>query len=141
MSWTWANSSKLILKQRIGQRVCTSSCQLLENSSRLRDGSPKEYPSFTSLHDPLHIYLNIIMHQLIMSGSQANLIEFTHGSRKYISGLYLKGEWPQVLEYHFKFHSRCIIVMQEGIYTGWGHINGDLMSLHIFGNPKACEAQ
>jgi len=39
-----------------------------------RDGLPKEYPSFRSLHDPLHIYFNIIMHQLIVSGSQANLI-------------------------------------------------------------------
>jgi len=39
-----------------------------------RDGSPKEYPLFRSLHDPLHIYFNIIMHQLITSGHQANLI-------------------------------------------------------------------
>jgi len=27
-----------------------------------RDASPKEYPSFQSLHDLLHIYFNILMH-------------------------------------------------------------------------------
>ena len=34
-----------------------------------RDASPKEYPSFWSLHNPLHIYLNVIMHHLIASGN------------------------------------------------------------------------
>jgi len=105
-----------------------------------RDGSPKEYPSFRSLHDPLHIYFTIIMHQLIVSGSMANLLEFSHGSSKYLSGLYklyLKYEWPQVLEYHFKFHNRHVIEMQEGTYMGWGHVNRDLMSLHLFWHPKS----
>jgi len=109
-----------------------------------RDGSPKEYPSFRSLHNPLHIYFNIIMHQLIVSGSQANLIEFTHGSSKYVSGLYklyLEYEWPQVLEYHFKFHNRRVVEMQEGIYAGWGHVDGDLMALHLFGHPKSRPAK
>ena len=73
-----------------------------------KDASPKEYPSFQSLHDPLHIYFNILMHNLIAAGNQLSLIQFTHGSCKYISGLYrlyLKYKWPQVLEYHLKFHN------------------------------------
>ena len=105
-----------------------------------RDSSPKEYPSFRSLHDPLHIYFTIIIHQLTVSGSMANLLEFSHGSSKYLSGLYnlyLKYEWPQVLEYHFKFHNRRIVEMQEGTYVGWGHIDRDLMSPHLFGHPKS----
>src|SRR5882724_8576135 len=68
---------------------------------------PQVYPSSRSLHDPLHIYFNILMNQLIVSGSQASLIHFAHSSSKYISGLYklyLKYEWPQVLEYNFRFH-------------------------------------
>ena len=66
-----------------------------------RDESPKEYPSFRYLHNPIHIYFNVLMHQLITSRSQASLIDFTHSSSKYISGLYklyLKYEWPQGLE-------------------------------------------
>ena len=42
-----------------------------------RDGSPKEYPSFRSLHDPLHIYFTSIMHQLIASGRTDNLVELS----------------------------------------------------------------
>jgi len=105
-----------------------------------RDASPKEYPSFRSLHDPLHIYFNVLMHQLITSRNHSSLIDFTHSSSKYISGLYnlyLKYEWPQVLEYHFKFHNRHIVEMQEGSYSSWGHVDADLMSLHLFGHPKS----
>ena len=106
--------------------------------------SPKEYPYFRSLHNPLHIYVNILMHQLISLGSPALLTKFAHGSSKYISGLYklyLKYEWPQVLEYHFKFQNRCIVEMQEGNYGGWEHMDGNLMTLHLFGHPKARPAK
>jgi len=44
----------------------------------------KEYLSFRSLHDSLHIYFNVLMHQLIASGNQASLIDFAHSSSKYI---------------------------------------------------------
>jgi len=105
-----------------------------------RDASPKEYPSFRSLHDPLHIYFNILMHHLIASGNHQALLEFAHGSSKYISGLYklyIEYEWPQVLEYHFRFHNHRIVEMQEGSYAGWEHMDGDLMSLHLFSHPRS----
>jgi len=100
--------------------------------------SPKEYPSFRSLHDPLHIYFNILMHQLITLGSPTPLTLFAHSLSKYMCGLYklYKYEWPQVLKYHFKFHNCCIVEMQEGNYGGWGHMDGDLMALYLFGHPK-----
>jgi len=104
-----------------------------------RDAAPKEYPSFQSLHDPLHIYFNILMHQLITLGDQHTLMQFIHGSSKYMSGmykLYLEYEWPQVFEYHFKFHNHRIIEMQEGHYGGWEHVASNPMSLHLFSHPK-----
>jgi len=104
-----------------------------------RDASPKEYPSFDSLHNPLHIYFAVIIHQLIMSSNTPALIAFTHGSSKYISSLYklyLDYEWPQVLEYHFKFHNRRIVEMTEGNYGGWEQVDGGLMSIHLYGHPK-----
>src|SRR5467141_936153 len=109
-----------------------------------RDTSPKEYASFRSLHDPLHIYFNILMHQLITLGNHQALLDFAHGSSKYMSGLYklqIEYEWPQVLEYHFMFHNHCIVEMQEGSYGGWEHVDADLMSLHLFGHPKARPAK
>jgi len=105
-----------------------------------RDASPKEYPSFRSLHDPLHIYFNVLMHQLIVASNPTSLIDFAHGSSKYISGLYkiyIKYERPQVLEYHIKFHNRQIVEMLEGLYTGWGHVDANLMSIYLFGHPKS----
>src|SRR5882724_11090899 len=47
-----------------------SSLQLSDTSVLIKaeqDASPKEYPLFQSLHDPLHIYFAIITHQLIAS--------------------------------------------------------------------------
>ena len=66
-----------------------------------RDMSLKEYPSFRSLHNPLHIYFNILMHQLIVLENQFILMPFTHGFSKYMAHLYkcyLEYKWPQVLK-------------------------------------------
>ena len=74
-----------------------------------------------------------------MAGNQSSLLEFAHSSSKYMSDLYklyLEYEWPQVLEYHFKFHNRRIVEMQDGIYNGWGHMDVDLMAMFLFGHPK-----
>src|SRR5882672_10058116 len=55
--------------------------------------------------------------------------------------LYLEYEWPQVLEYHFKFHNCCMVEMQEGFYGGWEHVDANLMSLHLFSHPKVRPAK
>src|SRR5882724_12080922 len=106
-----------------------------------RDASPKEYPSFRSLHDPLHIYFLVITHQLIMSSNTSALVNFTQGSSKCMLALYklyLDYKWPQVLEYHFKFDNCCMVEMQEGHYGGWEHMDSSLMSVHLYGHPKTC---
>src|SRR5882724_8133118 len=116
-------------------------CSLVRSENPFLTACPKEYPSFHCLHNPLHIYFNIIKHQLIASGNQTPLLHFAHGLSKYMSGLYklyLELEWPQVLEYHFMFHNRRIVEMQEGSYGGWEHVDADLVSLHLFSHPKAC---
>ena len=74
------------------------------------------------------------------TGNQSTLMEFAHGSAKYMSGiykLYLKYKWPQVLEYHFKSHNHHMVKMQDGNYGGWGHADMDLMSLYMFSHPRA----
>src|SRR5882724_295185 len=40
-------------------------------------------------------------------------------------------------EISLQFHNRHVVEMQEGIYAGWGHVNSDPMSLHLFGHPKS----
>jgi len=67
-------------KPRDGHLQLSEACVLIKAK---RDMSPKEYPSFQSLHDPLHIYFNILMHQLIASRNHQEMLEFAHGSSKY----------------------------------------------------------
>ena len=79
------------------------------------------------------------MHQLIMSRNHQAMLKFAHGSSKYMSGLYklyVEYKWPQVLEYHFRFHNHQMVEMQEGSYGGWEHVDADLMSMHLFGHPR-----
>src|SRR5882724_12327873 len=74
-----------------------------------------------------------------MLGNQVALIDFTHSSCKYISGLYklyLEYQWPQVLKCHFKFHNCQVVEMHEGSYASWGHVDLDLMTIYLFGHPK-----
>src|SRR5882672_1759312 len=84
------------------------------------------------------------MHQLITLGNLPILTQFTHSLSKYMAGLYklyLEYEWPQVLKYHFKSHNHHIVEMQEGVYSGWEHMDADIMSLHLFGHPKVVPAK
>ena len=105
------------LDPQMKDRPKDSALQLSDTGIFIRaecDASPKEYPSFHSLHDPLHIYFSVTTHQLIMSSNMSVLIDFTQGSSKYMSALYklyLDYKWPQVLEYHFKFHNRHMVEM------------------------------
>ena len=99
---------------------------------------------FQSLHDPLHIYFAVIMHELIMSSNTPALIDFIHGSSKYLSSLYklyLDCEWLQVLEYHFKFHNCHIVKMQEGQYGGWEQVDSNLMSIHLYRHLKTYQSK
>jgi len=64
--------------------------------------------------------------------------------KQYLSSLYklyLDYEWPQVLEYHFKFHNHHIVEMTEGNYRGWEQVDSGFMSIHLYGHPKIRPAQ
>ncbi|KAF8576426.1 hypothetical protein K439DRAFT_1302604, partial [Ramaria rubella] len=74
-----------------------------------RDASPKDYPSFHALFDPLSIYFEILQFFIIASGN---------------------------IPYHFTFHSRRLAKMCDGNYSGWRVINAELASLHLYGNIK-----
>jgi len=79
-----------------------------------------------------------------MSSNTSALIDFTQGSSKYMSALYklyLDYKWPQVLEYHFRFHNHRMVEMQEGHYGGWEHVDGGLMSIHLYGHPRTRPAK
>ncbi|KAF8574514.1 hypothetical protein K439DRAFT_1300275, partial [Ramaria rubella] len=85
-----------------------------------RDASPKYYPSFRSLFDPLTVYFKILqsfvislanfpaIHQVVFSCSEYTQIFYQ---------LYMQYEWATVLQYHFLFHNHHLAEMREGNFS------------------------
>ncbi|KAF8572924.1 hypothetical protein K439DRAFT_1302567, partial [Ramaria rubella] len=99
-----------------------------------RDASPKDYPSFRSLFDPLSIYFEILQFFIITSGNIPVIQQVVLGCSKYLQilyHLYTCYEWSSVLQYHFTFHSRRLAKMHNGDYLGWNIMDTELASLHL----------
>ncbi|KAF8484242.1 hypothetical protein JB92DRAFT_2762345, partial [Gautieria morchelliformis] len=104
-----------------------------------RDASPKDYPSFRTLYDPLVVYLEILQYFIIASGNVPASQQVVLGCLEYLCILYqiyMRYEWSAVLQYHFMFHHCCLAEMREGDYAGWHIMDAKLASLHLYGNPK-----
>ncbi|KAF8574844.1 hypothetical protein K439DRAFT_1371424, partial [Ramaria rubella] len=87
-----------------------------------RDASPKDYPSFRALFDPLSIYLEILKFFIIASGNIPAIQQVVLGCSEYLRILYqiyTCYEWTAVLQYHFTFHSRRLAEMRDSDYSGW----------------------
>jgi len=101
-----------------------------------RDMSPKEYPSsgpYTTPSTPTSTFSCTSSSHWHPASPHAIHPQLVQALPQY--------EWPQVLEYHFKFHNHCIVEMQEGVYCSWEHVDANLMSLHLFSHPKARPAK
>ena len=110
-----------------------------EFTQRDRDASPKDYPSFRTLYDPLVIYFEILEYFIISSGNIPAIQQVVLGCSEYLRLLYQvysRYEWSAVLQYHFMFHNRRLAEMREGDYSGWHIMDSELASLYLYGNPK-----
>jgi hypothetical protein len=109
-----------------------------------RDASPKDYPSFRVLYDPLVIYFEILQYFIISSGNIPAIHQVVLGCSEYLRILYLvyiRYDWPAVLQYHFMFHIRRLAEMCNGDYAGWHVMDAKLGSLHLYGNPKPASSK
>ena len=109
-------------------------------TQRERDASPKDYPSFCTLFDPLVIYFEILQFFIISSGNVAAIHQVNLGCSEYLCILYQiysHYEWSVVLQYHFMFHNHHLAEMCNGDYSGWQVMDSELASLYLYGNPKA----
>ena len=107
-----------------------------------RDASPKDYPSFRALYDPLVIYFEILEYFIISSGNIPATQQVVLGCSEYLHLLYQiysRYEWSAILQYHFMFHNWRLAEMREGDYSGWRVIDSELASLHLYGNPKSSD--
>ena len=69
-----------------------------------RDASPKDYPSFHTLFDPLVIYFEILQFFIISSGNVAAIHQVNLGCSEYLRILYQiysRYEWSTVLQYFY----------------------------------------
>ena len=110
-----------------------------EFTQRDRDASPKDYPSFRTLYDPLVVYFEILEYFIISSGNIPAIQQVVLGCSEYLRLLYqiyTRYEWSAVLQYHFMFHNRRIAEMREGDYSGWRTIDSELAALYLYSNPK-----
>ncbi|KAF8487717.1 hypothetical protein JB92DRAFT_2597470, partial [Gautieria morchelliformis] len=108
-------------------------------TQRERDGSPKDYPSFHALFDPLVIYFEILQYFIISSGNVPASLQVNIGCAEYLCILYQvysRYEWSAVLQYHFMFHSRRLAEMRDRDYSGWRTMDPELASLYLYGSPK-----
>jgi hypothetical protein len=115
-----------------------------EFTQRDREASPKDYPSFRALFDPLVVYFEILQYFITSSGNVAAIQQVILGCSEYLRILYQiysRYEWPAVLQYHFMFHNRRLAEMRDGDYSGWRVMDSELASLHLYGNPKSSSSK
>jgi hypothetical protein len=109
-------------------------------TQRERDASPKDYPSFRALFDPLVVYFEILQYFIISSGNVAASLQVNLGCSEYLRILYQiysRYEWSAVLQYHFMFHNRRLAEMRDGDYSSWRIMDSELASLYLYSSPKS----
>ncbi|KAF8580620.1 hypothetical protein K439DRAFT_1305610, partial [Ramaria rubella] len=109
-----------------------------------RDASPKDYPSFHSLFDPLVVYFKILQFFIISSGNIPAIQQVVLGCSEYshlLYQIYSWYEWPAVLQYHFMFHHHHLAKMRDGDYSSWHVMDTELASLHLYGYMRASTAK
>ncbi|KAF8588818.1 hypothetical protein K439DRAFT_1299348, partial [Ramaria rubella] len=130
------------LDSTIKEKLKTKTFEISDNgdfTQHNRDTSPKDYPSFRALFDPLSIYFKILQFFIITSGNIPTIQQTVLGCSEYLCilyHLYMCYEWMAILQYHFTFHSRCLAEMRNDDYSGWRVIDAELASLHLYGNIK-----
>ncbi|KAF8587742.1 hypothetical protein K439DRAFT_1311555, partial [Ramaria rubella] len=111
-----------------------------EFTQHKRDASPKDYPSFRSIFDPLTVYFKILQFFVIASVNVPAIHQVVFGCSEYtriLYQIYTQYEWAAVLHYHFLFHNRRLAEMREGDYSGWRAMDAELASLYLYGNPRS----
>lgn len=101
---------------------------------RARTGSLKDYPSLQSLLTPLNVYFDILLSFAASAGDAAVTRMMGHGALAYsnlLLDLNQKYDWAAVVQYHMDFHMDRVQEMSRGDYSGWAHLDTQLISQHL----------
>ncbi|KAL0563791.1 hypothetical protein V5O48_018272, partial [Marasmius crinis-equi] len=104
-----------------------------------RSSSAKDYPSLASIIRPLGLYFQILIH-FASSGGQLDVVTtLSMGMVQYIvhlTTLSQRYEWDAIRQYHMDYHALRRREMMNGIYTGWGKPESDLVTEHLLNQQK-----
>lgn len=104
-----------------------------------RGGSLRDYPTFSSLLEPLLVYFNILTAYAASSGDMAATLTIADGSNVYpahLSSLNRQFQWNAVLQYHKSFFLARRREMARGEYSGWLRPDVVLMSQYVYSHPR-----
>lgn len=98
-------------------------------------GSLHNFPTFSSLLEPLLIYFSILTAYAASSGDMLATLTIANGCNAYtghLSALNRRFQWNAVLQYHKSYFLSRRREMTRGNYTGWLQPDILLMNEHLF---------
>ena len=104
-----------------------------------RGGSLRDYPSFSSLLEPLLIYFNILTTYAASSGDMHATLTIAKGCSVYtghLSALHRQFQWNAVLQYHKSYFLARRREMTRGDYSGWLRSDLLLLTEHVYGHAR-----
>jgi hypothetical protein len=106
---------------------------------RERTGTPKDYPTFASLLEPLLTYFEILGSYAASSGNIGATLTIFRGSAAYcthLSTLYRSYTWAAIIQYHKQFFLKRSKEMARGIYSEWASPDLTLMGIYLVGHYR-----
>ena len=104
-----------------------------------RGGSLRDYPTFSSLLEPLLIYFNILTTYAASSGDINATLTIAKGCTAYtghLSTLNRQFQWNAVLQYHKSYFLARRREMTRGDYSGWLRSDLLLLTEHVYGHAR-----
>jgi len=104
-----------------------------------RGGSLRDYPTFSSLLEPLLIYFNILTTYAASSGDINATLTIAKGCTAYtghLSTLNRQFQWNAVLQYHKAYFLARRREMTRGDYSGWLRSDLLLLTEHVYGHAR-----
>ncbi|KZP26181.1 hypothetical protein FIBSPDRAFT_698600, partial [Athelia psychrophila] len=100
-----------------------------------RDSVAKEYKTHNSVSVPLMTYFSVLI-AAVPAADAAAVGRYFLWYTAHLLKNSVDYEWPAVLSYHTEFFNRRRREMSSSDYTGWNHLDHDLLGEHLLGHRK-----
>ncbi|KAJ3993524.1 hypothetical protein F5050DRAFT_1546638, partial [Lentinula boryana] len=112
-------------------------CQILSLKGKTlelttNDSAYREYKSLNAIAIPLSTYFSILVCHAETSGKVSQISTDFFKYNTHLIKIASEYEWSAVIAYHMAFFNKRRREMQEGDYSGWGKVNMELRSDHLY---------